>query len=179
VGSNPTPATKKWIITMLSKRAITIIEAYKKGYRVVDGIPYYKGRKLKTSIDGGGYKKFGIKINKMCMSIAIHRFIAYQKFGHKVFIKGVQVRHLDSNQYNNNDDNIEIGTAKENCNDKNPDTIMKCALIATSFVKIHDHEEIIRLRKEGLSYTEIMKKLNIKSKGTISFIINKSMESKK
>ena len=55
----------------------------------------------------------------------------------------------------------------------------KMALRATSFVKKHNHEEIIKLHIEGLSYKQIAEKLNIKSKGTISFIIKKSIEAKK
>ena len=41
----------------------------------------------------------------------------------------------------------------------------------------HDHEKIIQDFKNGYKYKEIMEKYGIKSKGTISFIINKSLKS--
>lgn len=39
-------------------------------------------------------------------------------------------------------------------------------------------EKVLELRKQGLSYISIMKKLNISSKATINFIIRKSIQSK-
>ncbi len=51
---------------------------------------------------------------------------------------------------------------------------MRGALIATSFAKKHDHEKIIQMYESGMSYGEIIETTGIKSKGTISFIIQKS-----
>lgn len=45
-----------------------------------------------------------------------------------------------------------------------------------SFARLHDHTQIIKDHKSGMSYVELMEKYGIKSKGTISYIINKSKE---
>lgn len=42
----------------------------------------------------------------------------------------------------------------------------------------HDHEAIIKDRKNGYTYKELMGKYGISSKGTISFIINKALKNK-
>ena len=43
--------------------------------------------------------------------------------------------------------------------------------------KRHAHADIVTDHKSGLSYSQLMKKYNIKSKGAISYIINKSLAS--
>ncbi|HWY13228.1 MAG TPA: HNH endonuclease [Bacteroidia bacterium] len=167
---------------MISKNRKALITAIKKGYLFIDGDIYYKKNKIKLQIYGGNsnYRAFGVRMDNGKMRyVAVHRFVAYQKFGNKIFKKGMQVRHLDSNSLNNNYDNIGIGTSKENNNDKHPDTRMRASLIACSFTKKHNHEEIIKMKEEGFTYKQIMSKFNIKSKGTISFIINESIASKK
>lgn len=67
------------------------------------------------------YYNFDIRIgprkeNKKvhCM---IHRLQAYQKFGDKIYEKGIVVRHLNGDRYDNSYDNIDIGTNKDNKND--------------------------------------------------------------
>ena len=158
--------------------------AFEKGYTVnEEGDVYYKDRKRSLNLDSKGYYNFTVKVtidgNVKCTRVWVHRLQAYQKFKEKMFENNIEVRHLDSNCLNNKKGNIGIGTPKENASDKHPNVRMRAALIATSFVKIHNHEEIVRLHNEGLSYKKIMQKLNISSKGTINFIIKKSMESKK
>jgi hypothetical protein len=162
---------------MKSKKDIAIIESVKRGYYENNGVIFYKGRKLKQTLYGK-YYQFGIRIDNKVIRILIHRFIGYKKFGDMIFDKKLQIRHLDSNSLNNTYENIGIGTAKENANDKSPEVRMRVALNASSFSKKHNHEEIIKLHKEGYPYSKIMEKLNIKSKGTISFIIKQSIESK-
>lgn len=162
----------------ISNRAIII--AKKKGYIAIDGEIFFKNRKRKLRVSKGGYYFFSVRTSKIKIdSILVSRFVAYQKFGNKIFKKGIQVRHLDSNNKNNFDYNIAIGTPSQNHMDKSPETRMRCALIASSFSKKHNHEEIVKLHDEGKSYSQIMKKLNISSKGTISFIIKQSIASKK
>jgi hypothetical protein len=41
----------------------------------------------------------------------------------------------------------------------------------------YNHEDVIRDKINGLTYKEIMEKHGIKSKGTVSFIVNKSLKS--
>lgn len=111
--------------------------------------------------------------------IPIHRFVAYLKFGAKSMKNGICTRHLDGDSTNNKWDNIAIGSQSENRMDIPEEKRIQMAIHATSFAKKHDHEKIFQMHKSGMSYKKIMIETGIKSKGTISFIISKSQESKK
>lgn len=163
----------------MSKNNIAIIEANNKGYLVIDEKVFYKGKEVKINIKKTGYYGFSIRLkNGERYMIMVHRLIAYKKFGDKIFKDNIQVRHLDCNCLNNKYENISIGTSKDNNNDKKPNIRLKSALYATSFIKKYNHEDIINLHNKKISYKKIMELYNIKSKGTISFIIKKSIESK-
>ncbi|HYV53746.1 MAG TPA: hypothetical protein VE933_04070 [Chitinophagaceae bacterium] len=152
----------------------------KKGYKVIAGNVFFKNKEVKKRINNSGYYSFCIRDkNKERRAIPVHKVVAFQKYGNETFRKEIQVRHLDGNPLNNLDDNILIGSASDNNMDKLINVRKRAANIATSFVKIHDHEKVIRLRKQGLSYSKIMKELNITSKSIINFILKKSNESKK
>ena len=165
---------------MVNKHSQNLIDAYNKGYKVIKGIVFYNSNELKQTIDKSGYNKFSIrnKEGNQCI-VYTHRLVAYQKFGDKIFEKGIHVRHLDSNSLNNHDDNILIGTPSENSFDRSESERLKSAIVASYTIKKHDHEKILKLHSEGKSYKQIMELLGIKSKGTISFIIKKSIETKK
>lgn len=164
---------------MVNRSKEAIIQAYEKGYRVIDGIVYYKGRKRKAISRNNGYDAFSLRMyDKKSYTVPIHRMVAYQKYGNKIFDIKIEIRHLNSDCLNNYEHNIGIGSKSENNQDKSPEVRMRASLIGTSFVKKHNHEEIIKMKNNGLTYEQIMEKLNIKSKGTISFIINKSIQSK-
>lgn len=150
--------------------------AYAKGYSVNNGTVYYKGNAVKVRIDTGGYYSFTIRDNLgVRCNVLVHRLVAYQKFGSLIFKSGMEVRHRDNDKKNNLPDNILLGTHRDNMMDKSEEDRIR---IAANAAKKYDHEEIIKLHKEGLTYKKIMDRLKIKSKGTISFIINKSIESK-
>lgn len=162
----------------MNKRNKSILFAIEKGYDYIDGFMCYKGRPLKLFLKGK-YYFFGFKTyDKTVCNIPIHRFIGYKKFGDRIFDKSLHVRHLDSNSLNNSYDNIGIGTFSENMMDKSPELRRDTAIKASLAAKKHDHEKIIDLHKKGYSYDKIMNELGTKSKGTISFIIRKSMEAK-
>lgn len=165
-------------ISNLSKKNQAIIVAKEKGYTVKDGDVFSKNKKLKLALNEDGYYLFGIRYKGIKYTIQVSRFVAYQKFGAKLFEQGIQVRHLDSNSKNNLESNIAIGTASQNAMDKPAEIRKSMAIHASSFSKKHNHEDILRLHKEGKSYKQIMEILGTKSKGTISFIINKSISSK-
>jgi hypothetical protein len=163
-----------------TKAAKTLLEAVEKGYTVVEGKIFHNGKQLKGNHPKSGYIKFNMRTKDgKTNQVNIHRLVAYQKYGDKIFLKGIHVRHLDSNSTNNLEENIAIGTKSENELDKPAEVRMRAALIASSFSKKHDHEAIVKLYNDGNSYNKIMELLNIKSKGTISFIINKSIEVRK
>lgn len=123
------------------------------------------------------YYNFDIRIgprkeNKKvhCM---IHRLQAYQKFGDKIYEKGIVVRHLNGDRYDNSYDNIDIGTNKDNKNDIPKELVsINCDQISRKYSK----ETIESIRKDyenGMSYSNIMIKYNISSKGTVHYIIHK------
>ena len=102
----------------------------------------------------------------MFSAVKFHRFQGYMKFGEDMFKKGMVIRHLNNIKLDNSWYNIAIGTYSQN--------------VADSPVEVyshpkHSHQNIIEDHKKGMSYNAIMKKYNISSKGTVSFIINKSI----
>jgi len=146
---------------------------HQKGYRITeDGRAIsFTGRELKLHLNRWGYPRFGSKLmNKTPRGVMVHKLQAYQKFGKAMFEEGIVVRHLDGNPQNNSVDNIEIGTPSDNMMDMSPEARRKNASNPR-----YDHKSIIADRKEGMLYTEIMAKYGISSKGTVSFIVNKSM----
>lgn len=164
----------------MGKQNDCIVALFKKGYNVIDGRIFRENKvEIKQYIHDKGYYYFTVRYLKKNLTIYVHKMVAYKKYGHKLFEPNIQVRHLDSNPINNLEENIGIGTPSENMMDKSPEVRMRVALIASSFAKKHNHEEILKMHNEGLSYRKIMEKTGIKSKGTISFIVKESMASKK
>lgn len=94
----------------------------------------------------------------------IHRLQAYQKFGDKIYEKGIVVRHLNGDRYDNSYDNIGIGTIIDNKNDIPKELIsINCGQIKRKYSK----EIVENIRKDyenGLSYSSIMTKYHITSK---------------
>jgi len=163
---------------------ISLLEAVKNGYEVDEkGNVFYKGRKhnLSTNIKTGYFyfsRRILINGKSVSKQVFVHRLVAYFKFGDEIFKKGIHVRHRNGNQKDNSEDNILIGTISQNNMDKLPELRLSMSLHACSFRKKHNHEDIIKMHNEGLSYNKIMQKTGIKSKGTINYIIDKSFQSK-
>lgn len=136
-----------------------------------------------TLISGYKRKEISIRNNGKLINICVHRLQAYQKFGKAMFEKGVMVRHLDGDSLNNFWDNIQIGTNSENQMD-----VVKEKRIEKSLNAIRIKQDNIRSVKERYSiyedlknnvpYSEIMSTYKITSKGTLSFMKNKSLEYK-
>lgn len=162
----------------------SLIVAYEKGYRVVDGevISPISQKPLSCYIRFGkrdkGYKRFGIKDYKgIRRTISVHRLIAYQKFGDKIFEDGIQVRHLDGNSLNNLDDNIDIGNRSQNMMDVKKDVRIKSAYKASSHIRKFTDEQEKQIRedhKKTKSYKKVMEKWEITSKGTLNYILKKT-----
>lgn len=99
----------------MSKSDLLIIEAFQKGYRVENGeIFNHLRQKVNFWLQSTGYPAMAISRRP----VKVHRFVAYQKFGNAIFEKGIQVRHLNGNKLDFSFENISIGTAKENNQDK-------------------------------------------------------------
>lgn len=161
----------------VSKKEALLI-AYEKGYRIINNeIVNPKGLKLKGYVSET-YKYFGVRVGSSVYNIKVHRLLAYQKYGSKIFEKDIVVRHLNSDPLCNYDWNIGIGTQHNNMMDQPESVRIKKALIATSYTKVHNHKEILADRAAGMTYKELMLKYSISSKGTLSFICNKSYDLK-
>lgn len=156
-----------------------ILELFDKGFKIEKGKVFSQyGREICLN-NREGYLGFSHRMRDgKTRRVEVHRLVAYKKFGSRIFKKELEVRHLDGDCQNNFDDNIDLGTPSDNAMDKLPEVRMNAALIATSYCKIHLHDEVIKRRNEGATYSEIMNEFDISSKGTVSFIINKSRESK-
>ena len=161
---------------MTNKKNRAIIKLYELGYSVTNGfIVNPSGKELKRQIDRNGYYSVTVKIDGVATKCMIHRFVAFCKFGNKIFQPNIVVRHLDGNSKNNEHGNIDIGSQSQNCLDrKKSDRIKHAKKAATKIRKLsHDEAEQLRLdRKNGLTYSELVIKYNI-AKSTVSYIVNK------
>lgn len=140
---------------------------------------------LKGWLDDRGYLKVGLRIKdyKIPKSVKIHLLQAYQKFGNKIFEENIVVRHFNGNAVDNSWDNILIGTHSDNRLDI--PKLIRIESATTASRKMQDNSRTYEERckiyddlNSGLTYSEIMKKHNISSKGTLSFMKNKSLEYK-
>lgn len=172
------------------KRSIrnkSITFATKKGYVVnKKGELFYKDKKRLCACDGNGYFTFSIKLgiknnNYIYGNVAIHRLQAYQKFGKKIFEKGIQVRHLNGNCKDNCYDNIVLGSPSQNSMDRSIDVRKSMAIHASKAIRRFDDRMINKLnedRKTGMSYKKLGLKYKI-GKGTLSYFFNKALYNKK
>lgn len=153
---------------MLSKKNRALVEAYNRGYRIINGKLYNpKGEKLIGNNPKNGYKSFSI--NKTFSKVNFHKLVAYQKYGSKIFEADVEVRHIDNDKLNNNEENIKIGTHQENMMD-----IPKKQRIenAGNQSRKYNYEEVREYYNQTKSYKNTMKKFGISSKGTLNYILN-------
>lgn len=171
----------------LSKKNIYVVETFKEGYDINK-----KGELIRK--DGSIKKDFRIDKNGYCSvtlrlpsceraDIRVHKLQAYKKYGNLLFKKGLMVRHLNGNQLDNSWDNILIGNNSDNQMDIPEETRIKSATIASRKMQenIRTYEErflIYEDLKNNISYNEILKKYNLSSKGTLSYMKNKSKEYK-
>ena len=157
-----------------------IVVAHKKGYRVdATGGVYYKGRKLnpmKTKPAPNRLSYFNFTVRDMTgqrRKVLVHRLMTYQKYGNKMFDKGIIVRHLNNNSLDNSYENIAIGTQHDNMMDMPAARRLARAIHASSFLKKYDTEKVKQFYKSCKSYAKTMREFNIPSKGTVFYIINK------
>lgn len=160
-----------------------IVEAFDKGYRIVNGavISPFRKEPLKTWLNEFGYIIFAIRDSRGKMTnIAVHRMVAYQKYGPIIFDSGMEVRHLDGNEKNNLPDNISYGTAVENAADKDPIVVRNAAISAATYARRFTDSEVEEIRQfHNGSYKETMDYFGITSKGTLHHILNHKYVTKK
>lgn len=159
---------------VLSKTSRYIIKAHNAGYRVINQIIYNpQGRILNGHTDGRGYKVF--RPYHKSPAIPVHRLVAYQKYGHKIFAEGIQVRHLDDVKINNSDGNIGIGTRFDNMQDIPKAERVRKAIIASSANRKFNDADMNKIRKDYArlkSYKRVMEMWKISSKATLHRILN-------
>ena len=170
---------------IINDKNIAVKTAVEKGYVVsLDGC-LYKNKKLIKTFEQKGYKLFSIRIpnKKYPLQLKLHKLQAYQKFGDKLFEKGVQVRHFNGNSLDNSWDNILIGTNSDNQMDIPKEIRIRSATIASRKMQdqIRSYEErclIYEDLKNNVPYSEISLNRNV-VKSSLSYMKNKSKEYKK
>lgn len=155
-----------------------MIVAYERGYRIDDNgrIINPENHEIDGYIAKSGYKMFNIREGWFVWKVPVHRLMGYQKYGARLFEKGIQVRHLDSDKLNNSSDNIAIGTAHDNRMDMPPEQRMEIAKKATAKRRVYSDEIIAQVRKDrmaGMSYGKLRIKYGI-PKATLSYIFNEA-----
>ncbi len=149
--------------------------AVKKGFVVSEeGLMYNsKGNQVALYKNSDGYFNVNIRTKeKSTNMLTVHRLQAYQKYGDAIYEGDVQVRHLNGNKEDNSWDNINIGSQSENQMDIPKQIRVKRALVATSYVRKYDKDEVKGFYKQTKSYKKTMKEFNISSKGTLHYILN-------
>ena len=158
----------------LSKINKGILKVYRDGYRVIKQVIYNPaGKILKGRIDKSGYRVF--KSYKVYPYLPVHKLVAYQKFGSKLFESKIQVRHLDNNSLNNAEYNIDLGTGSDNMMDQDEKVRICRSINAASKLRKFTDEEVRRVREDYKvmrSYKDVMSLWNISSKGTLHYILN-------
>jgi hypothetical protein len=156
-----------------------LIKAYQDGYRVIDGIAYKpNGDPLEGTPDRYGY--ISIKPNKDT-PVYVHRLLAYQKYGDRIFNSDVECRHKDNNKLNNLDENIVLGDHSRNMMDIPKEQRMEKSIKAATKKRRFTDEEMNQIRKDYIlfqSYDKVMEKWNISSKGTLHYMLNKTYVTK-
>lgn len=165
----------------LSNYLKAVIVANEKGYIVDEfGNVFYRNRKIKLSqTKEQKYLLFSVRciINNKSVSkrVKVHKLQAFQKYGFDSLKYGVQVRHFNGNPQDNSINNILIGTHSENQMDIPKEIRQKRA---DNKKRVVSEEQLINLnidRNNGMTYKNIMEKYNISSKGTLSYMLNKSL----
>lgn len=166
----------------MSYANLALIKIIKKGYTISDSgiLRNPSGKILKGSVNGG-YIKICVRLGKRSQNVGVHRMQAYRKYGLQIFKKNIHVRHLNGNPLDNSFENILIGSAYDNHMD-----IPEHIRVRTAIVASRTRQESIRPIKKrqliyldllnGISFSKIMEKHFVSSKGTLSFMKNKSIE---
>lgn len=167
----------------MSKLNRCIIECSKIGYKVLkNGEVKGLTKILKLTVNSNGYNYFSFRdFDKKREIVLVHRLQAYQKFGESIFEEGMVVRHLDGNSLNNSWNNIAIGTNSDNQMDRSRGCRLNSSILAIrtkqdSIRSIEERNLIYEDLKNNIPYSQIMLKYNVSSKGTLSFMKNKSIE---
>jgi len=152
-----------------------LLYAIQAGYKVLDdgSVIAPSGKERKTG-NKEGYRSFTINADGEYGYVMVHRLLAYQKYGDRIFEPGVEVRHLNSDPSDNRVENIEIGTHSQNMMDMPRERRWAKAKQAAKAKRKLTEEQVATLRCDhaaGMSYRKLMQKYGI-SKTAVSYIVN-------
>lgn len=168
---------------VVTKSRRNLLFAYEKGYRCdSSGNVSLSGKNsLKLYCGKSKYLCFSVKLTTevqdkpISRAIPVHRLQGYQKFGYRIFEKGIHVRHLNGNCKDNSWENIGIGTVSENMMDKPEEARIRWAINASNKARRFTDDEMSQIRefhKIHKSYKKTMTEFNISSKGTLHHMLN-------
>lgn len=97
-----------------------LVTVYEEGYRVVGHqVLDPKGNEVKVYQNRAGYPFFILKRKYgEAFHILVHRLVAFDMYGTKMFRKGLIVRHLNDVKTDFSRGNIALGTHKQNADDR-------------------------------------------------------------
>lgn len=152
-----------------------VLHAYKKGYRCTkDGIVLNPKGVEVGHIGPNGYITVSIRILGKTKRVSAHRIQAFQKYGYKLFEKGIIVRHLNGSRLNFSWENIVIGSHSDNYYDIPIEERKLSKDKASEKMKKYNYEEVRTYHYGGkASYLDTMEKFNISSTGTLHYILNR------
>ena len=119
-----------------------------------------------------GYIKCTVSVNGKNKTLTAHRLVAYNKYKDKIYEAGVVVRHLDGDKLNNKNDNIVLGSNRENCMDVPSKERLARAVNASKKTIKYDADEVYSFYIEcGKSRKKTQEHFNISSGGTLHYIL--------
>ncbi len=151
--------------------------AFAKGYRVNQQGNVFSpvGRQRRLQVNRSSethYFRFNISDgNGKTAPVAVHKLVAFQKFGEASFTPGVHTRHRDNNSFNNRPENILLGTPTENSLDR---PVLERRKHAAKGFQKHTAETIAMLRAEhanGVSY-KTLEKIHKIPRSTLSYYLS-------
>lgn len=166
----------------MTKHNVMIRRAVSQGYSVdKDGNvfgPTGRKRKLKKETRRGRtYYKFNVAIprSKSCYAVAVHRLIAFLKYGEAALKAGIVCRHLNDVSLDNSWDNIAIGSISDNALDRLAEDRKKHAQRAGRANSRSEEfwEQITQEHAAGASYKTLCERHGL-SKGTLSYRLSKT-----
>lgn len=159
-----------------------LVLAKEKGYTCDEDGNIYGLRGIKINpLLAPDRRKFTIRTDELTgerstTTIPAHRFVAYCKYGDKLFEEGIVVRHLDGNVLNDSWDNLRLGTQSQNMMDRPKEDRIAHAKRAASFIRKYTDEEEEKIYNFYLScksYKQTIEKFNVSNKNMLFRIIKK------
>lgn len=142
-----------------------------------EGVLRNRNGKKVGSLDRQGYEKIYITLLGKKTTVFTHRIQAYNKFKQEMYKKGIQVRHLNDVKTDNSYDNIELGTARDNYQDRGLDKIRASQKVATEASKVYSDELVKEIKQyykdNNNKQKQTMQKYNISNSSTLWYILNK------